>query len=124
MASEPHMKRQEALEYDIFVPQVQASGQRYTEAVTRGIKEEITTFFGGITDTRYTQEGLWKVGGMTIRDELVIWRVLSDKGAAGDAFMQDIRKRLEEALQQELILVVRRRVETLGQAPVPSCQTF
>ncbi|WP_141734712.1 hypothetical protein [Oligoflexus tunisiensis] len=114
MASDPHTKRQEALEYDVFVPLVQASGQRYAADITRSIQAEITEFFGGMTDTHYVQEGWWKVGGMTVRDEIVIWRVLSDKGEAGDAFMQAIRKRLEDALQQQLILVIRRRVETLA----------
>jgi hypothetical protein len=103
-----------ALEYDIFVPLVQASGQRYSQAITREIQAEIAEFFGGITDTYHAQEGWWKVGGMMIRDELVIWRVLSDKGAEGDGFLRRIKERLEKALQQDVILIVRRQVDTLG----------
>jgi hypothetical protein len=103
-----------ALEYDIFVPLVEASGERYAEAVTGAIKNEIADYFGGITDTHHRNEGLWKAGGMTVRDELVIWRVLSDKGSAGDEFLSRIKTRLEKALRQDLILVIRRAVETVG----------
>lgn len=103
-----------ALEYDIFVPLVEASGQRYAETVTKDIKTEIADFFGGITDNHYAQEGWWKLGNMLVRDELVIWRVLSDKGPAGDEFLRKIKVRLEKALNQDLILVVRRQVETLS----------
>lgn len=103
-----------ALEYDIFVPLVEASGERYAEAVTDAIKNEIADYFGGLTDTHHRNKGLWKVGGMTVRDELVIWRVLSDKGPAGDEFLSRIKARLEKALRQDLILVIRRAVETIG----------
>jgi hypothetical protein len=102
-----------ALEYDIFVPLVEASGERYAEAMTDALKNEIADYFGGITDTHHRHEGLWKVGGMTVRDELVIWRVLSDKGPVGDEFLSRIKTRLEKALRQDLILIVRRSVETV-----------
>lgn len=108
------MKQQEALEYDIFVPLVESSGQRYAEHITKDIKAEIVAFFGGITDTHYAQEGLWKVGNMLLRDEIVIWRILSDKGPQGDEFIRTIKNRLENLLKQELILIIRRRVETFG----------
>jgi NADPH-dependent 2,4-dienoyl-CoA reductase/sulfur reductase-like enzyme len=103
-----------ALEYDIFVPLVQASGQRHAEAKTKEIQADIAEFFGGITDTHHVHEGWWKVGGMMIRDELVIWRVLSEKGPDGDLFIKRIKARLEKALEQDVILVVRRQVDTLG----------
>jgi hypothetical protein len=115
MASEQPTKLQEALEYDIFVPLVAASGQRYAETVTKAIQAEIADFFGGITDTHHKNEGWWKVGGMMVRDELVIWRVLSKKGSAGDEFLLGVKERLEKALEQDVILVIRRRVEILVQ---------
>lgn len=114
MANAQNKKPREALEYDIFVPLVAASGQRYAEAVTRAIQSEIADFFGGITDTHHKNEGWWKVGGIMVRDELVIWRVLSNKGAAGDEFLRTVKERLEKALEQDVILVIRRRVDVLG----------
>ncbi|MDQ3233387.1 MAG: hypothetical protein M3Q07_16335 [Pseudobdellovibrionaceae bacterium] len=112
MTKDKHEKSQAALEYDIFVPLVESSGQRYAENVTQTIKRQIVEFFGGMTDAHHANEGWWKVGGMTLRDEIVIWRILSDRGSEGDAFIRRIKKSLEEVLKQDLILVIRRQVET------------
>lgn len=104
----------DALEYDLFVPTVEQSGHRYTDSDTESIRAEIIQFFGGLTDTRHRNEGIWKVGGIEVRDEIVIWRVLSTKGADGDRFIEEIQKRLQQQLKQEHILVIRRAVQSLG----------
>lgn len=41
-----------ALDYDIFVPLLEASGACYAEAVTQSIKNEIADFFGGLRQNR------------------------------------------------------------------------
>lgn len=100
-----------AIEYDIYVPLRDAAGQLYADDRTSPIKKELATFFGGITDTQHNNKGLWKVGGMLLRDELVVWRLLSQKQAAGDEFIKSIKIRLEKTLKQDLILIVRREVQ-------------
>jgi hypothetical protein len=99
-------------EYDIYVPTADNDGVRYETRELDVIRKELTDYFGGLTDTKYRNEGLWKVGSVTVRDEVAIWRILSDKGAEGDRIIAQIKARLERCLAQDLVMVVRRSVDS------------
>lgn len=49
-------------EYDIYVPTADRDGVRYEKPKLDAIRKELTDYFGGLTDTKYRNEGLWKVG--------------------------------------------------------------
>ena len=99
-------------EYDIYVPTADRDGVRYENPELEVIRKELTDYFGGLTDTKYRNEGLWKVGSVTVRDEIVIWRVLSDKGGEGDEMIAKVKAQLERCLAQELVMVVKRSVSS------------
>jgi hypothetical protein len=101
------------LEYDLFLPTVGPQGKLYSQDILKQSRQELIDFFGGLTDSRQKNEGLWKIGGVTVRDEIVIWKILSNRGPAGDQFIRDIKLKLQEILQQNEILVIRRQVERM-----------
>ena len=107
------MVRQKRIEYEIYVPAPSADGGSASDLVLEKARQELTEVYGGLTDTRQRNEGVWKIGGVTMRDEIVIWKILSQKGEVGDDFMKEVQLSLEKSLAQDKILVVRREVETL-----------
>ena len=94
------------IENDIYLPA--SEPQRLAKA-----RRDLIEFFGGLTDSRFRQEGVWRFGQTVIQDKITVWRILSDRGDDGDRFMRDLRERLERELNQTQILLVRRRVEIL-----------
>jgi hypothetical protein len=56
---------------------------------------------------------LWTIAGLTYRDEIVIYRVITSDEQNARRFLSDLKGRLKEALKQEEILIVARDVETL-----------
>lgn len=101
------------IEYDIYLPTKSSDGRPIDGKLLEDIRSTLIESFGGLTDTRLQTDGFWKSGGVTILDEILIWRVLSDQGKAGDEILERIKVRLEDILKQEKILVVKRVVETL-----------
>jgi hypothetical protein len=53
------------------------------------------------------------VAGVTYRDAIVIYRVLTSDAQEARRFLSALKERLKEQLQQEEILIVERDVETL-----------
>jgi hypothetical protein len=53
------------------------------------------------------------VPGVTYRDAIVIYRVLTSDAQEARRFLSALKERLKEELQQEDILIVERDVETL-----------
>ncbi|MFL5812959.1 MAG: hypothetical protein ACJ763_05230 [Bdellovibrionia bacterium] len=101
------------LEYELYLPTISPQGTLYSQDILRQTRQELIDFFGGLTDTRQKNEGLWKIGGVTVRDEIVIWRILSNRGQAGDQFIRNAKTELQKLLRQNEILVVRRQVERM-----------
>ena len=58
-------------------------------------------------------EGFWTVAGVTYRDAIVIYRVLTSDAQEARRFLSALKERLKEELQQEEILIIERDVETL-----------
>lgn len=101
------------VEYDIYVPTVLDPSDPESRSELLNIRERLVNHFGGLTDKRLHNEGLWKIGAITVRDEVVVWRVLSDKGTSGDKEMVEVKKMLEKLLHQDVILIVKREVQVL-----------
>jgi len=101
------------IEYDIYVPSASQTADVKIAEKLLAVRQRLVDYFGGLTDTRLRNEGLWKVGAVTVRDEVVVWRALSDKGEAGDELMREVKQVLERLLAQDVILIVRREVEVL-----------
>lgn len=97
------------IEYDLFLP----IGAPAFRKVAESARKELVKYFGGLTDTRHHHEGQWKIGNAIYTDDIVIWRVLSDRGAAGERFLCALGKKLRKKLGQKELLITRRLVEVL-----------
>jgi hypothetical protein len=69
--------------------------------------------FDGLTFFPQPNEGFWKMGGITYKDEVVIYRVLSSSPRTARRFLGQLKEALKKDLRQEEILVVERDVRTL-----------
>lgn len=98
-------------EYEIYVPICSANGGRIASSKRNALKKAVIKQFGGLTEFPQKQRGFWKVGEVTFRDQILIWRVLSTKPVLSTRkFWSRIKKVLAREWRQEEVLIVRRKV--------------
>jgi len=100
-------------EYGLFIPlyyndDTQIEPQKFQE-----LQKQLLDQFGGITFFPQPNAGFWTVAGITYRDEIVIYRVITSDAQEARRFLANLKEWLKETLRQEEILVVERDVETL-----------
>jgi ABC-type uncharacterized transport system YnjBCD substrate-binding protein len=99
-------------EYDLFVPLYDNDGRPVEPQQFQALQQLIDQF-GGLTFFPQPNEGFWTVAGVTYRDAIVIYRVLTSDAQEARQFLSALKERLKEQLQQEEILIVERDVEML-----------
>jgi hypothetical protein len=57
--------------------------------------------------------GFWKLGNMTYRDEIVIYRVISQDSAASREYLSNLKEHLKREFDQLDILIIERDVGLL-----------
>jgi hypothetical protein len=100
-------------EYDLHFPLYFNDGRAVPGHHLEGLKKELSSRFGGVTDLRHKREGLWKIGSSLFRDELVVIRVLAPRDEATRSYLKEVKARLERELEQAQFLIVERPVEIL-----------
>ena len=100
-------------EYDVFVPLKYNDGTDIEASRLLAIQTFLLEHFDGLTFFPQPNEGFWTMGGVTYRDEIVIYRVLAANTRAARRQLRVLKQQLIETLQQEEILIVERDVETL-----------
>lgn len=98
-------------EYDIYLPMASSQGGGTDASKLEEIKGKLAQAFGGYTHFRSRNEGLWRMGSASFRDEVTIIRVLDDGSAKFD--MSHFKKELERDLEQESILIVAHEVSAV-----------
>lgn len=98
-------------ELEIFLPATLNDGSPIDAAEITRIKETVLKAFGGYTHLDHRFEGAWRVGGVTLRDEVTILRVLDDGRASFD--LAGFKRTIEAALGQATVLVIARDVQVL-----------
>lgn len=101
------------VEYDIYLPLHHNDGRLVEPARIAGFKKQLTDHFGGLTHFPQENEGVWKFGGITFRDRVVILRVMAAEQASSRAFLAGFKRRLQDELEQEDVLVVERQVSAV-----------
>jgi hypothetical protein len=79
----------------------------------QALQQQLLDQFGGLTFFPQPNEGFWTVAGITYRDAIVIYRVLTSDAQEARQFLSALKERLKEELQQEDTLIIERDVETL-----------
>lgn len=100
-------------EYDIFIPLTYNDGTPIESRKLVRLRERLLEEFGGLTFFPQRNEGLWNLGNVTYRDEIVIYRVFATKVRAARRFLTALKADLKKDLQQEEILIVEKDVELL-----------
>ncbi len=100
-------------EYDLYVPLTYNDGTPVEAKTIERIGQRLLERFGGVTFFPQPNEGLWRMGPVTFRDQIVIFRVLSPNVRDARRFFKSLKLELKSELEQEEILVVEKDVETL-----------
>lgn len=96
----------------ILLPLADNAGQRFTGAVYKRVRSELAERFGGITSfTRAPGEGVWKEGGHTSHDDIVVFEVMARE--IDEAWWEKYRAELERRFQQETIAIRAIKMEML-----------
>jgi hypothetical protein len=96
----------------ILLPLTDNAGRRFDSAEYGRVRAELKERFGGITSfTRAPAEGMWKEGGHTTRDDIVVFEVMCRD--LDHPWWERYRADLEDRFRQEAIVVRAIRVEML-----------
>ena len=97
-------------EYELYAPLHYNDGQPIEPEKLTDLKRRLVDEFGGLTHFPQENEGLWKVGSFTFRDQIVILRVLSHDRAKAEKFFTQLKEDLKRDWAQNDVLIVKREV--------------
>jgi hypothetical protein len=96
----------------ILLPLADNAGRRFDGADYGRVRTELAEHFGGITSfTRAPAEGMWKEGGHTNHDDVVVFEVMVRD--LDHSWWERYRAELERRFRQEAIVVRALKVEML-----------
>ena len=78
-------------EYDVFIPLYCNDGTPIESAKFQDLQAQLLDQFGGLTFFPQPNPGFWKLGDVTYRDEIVIYRVLASKPRAARRFLARLK---------------------------------
>ena len=99
-------------EYDIFIPLTYNDGTPIEVKKLQDLQRRLLEQFGGLTFFPQPNEGFWRMGEVTYRDEIVIFRVIS-RELDSRAFLTELKLDLRKEFKQEEILIIEREVGLL-----------
>jgi len=100
-------------EYDLFVPLYYNDGSPVEAEKLFELKRRLLNQFDGLTFFPQANEGFWRAAGVTYRDEIVVFRILTADAPEARRFLSQLKQDLKKELNQEEVLIVERDVETL-----------
>ena len=93
-------------EYEVYIPIFYNDGSPIEEIKFVRLREQLLEQFGGFTFFSQPHKGYWKFGGVTYRDEIVIYRVFAANARSAQKFLSKLKSELKKDLNQEEILIV------------------
>lgn len=100
-------------EYEIYVPLSHNDGTAVDPQKLKSLKSRLVEQFGGLTHFPQQNEGIWKVGNFTFRDEIVILRILTNDYVVAERFFARLKLELIRDWKQEDVLIIGRHVKAL-----------
>lgn len=100
-------------EYDIFVPLRYNDGSPVEPRRFRDLQVRLLEYFDGATFFPQPNEGMWRMGQVTYRDEIVVYRVVASKVRAARRFIRQLKEELKRTFKQEEIFIIERDVEVM-----------
>lgn len=99
-------------EYDVFVP-LYHEGQPVEPGKFQAIQKRLLAEFGGCSFFPQANEGFWKMGDVSYRDEVVVYRVVGREVRSARRFMKTFKEYLKKELKQADVYIAEREVEIL-----------
>jgi hypothetical protein len=86
-------------EYELYVPLTLNDGTPVDPETLLQLRNRLLERFGGLTFFPQRNEGFWTFGGVTYRDEIVIYRILTDRTRMARKFFRELRGQLKRDLE-------------------------
>mgnify|MGYP001579853279 CR=1 FL=1 len=100
-------------EYELYVPLNYNDGTPIEPGKLKRLRVKLLEQFGSLTYFPQRNQGFWKYGGVTYRDEVVIYRILTNRVPAARRFFLQLKRELMKDLKQEAILIVEKDAAAL-----------
>lgn len=100
-------------EYDVFVPLFYNDGSPIESTKFQDLQGDLLARFEGLTYFPQANQGFWKFGDITYRDEIVIYRVISQDSTSSREYLAKLKEHLKQEFQQLDILIIERDVGLL-----------
>jgi hypothetical protein len=100
-------------EYDLFVPLYYNDGSEVEPAKLLRLEERLLDEFTGLTVFPQPNRGYWRMAGVTYRDEIIVYRIVTSNRRAARRYLRQLKEELKRDLRQEEILIIERDVKTL-----------
>ena len=100
-------------EYEVYVPLTHNDGSPADPNILVRLRERLLEQFGGLTFFPQRNEGFWTFGGVTYRDEIVVYRILTSQARTARKFFRGLKEELKRDLEQEEILIVEKDADVL-----------
>jgi len=100
-------------EYDVFVPLFYNDGAAIEPSKFQELQRRLLERFEGLTYFPQANEGFWKFGDMTYRDEIVIYRVISQDSSGSREYLSNLKEHLKREFRQLDILIIEREIGVL-----------
>lgn len=107
------MEWRQVKEYELYVPLTYNDGSAIESEKLVRIREQLLEQFGNLTFFPQHNDGFWTMGGVTFRDSIVLYRIVTDKVRPARRFFRQLKEELKRTLRQEEIFIVERDVEIL-----------
>ena len=98
-------------ELEIYLPTMTNRGTPIDSSEIERIKKMLVDVFGGYTHLDQRFKGAWRMGRVTMLDEVTIVRVLDDGTATFD--LVAFKASLERRLEQKEVLIIERDVRMI-----------
>jgi hypothetical protein len=100
-------------EYELYVPLTHNDGTPVDPDKLVKLRDRLLEQFGGLTFFPQRNDGFWTFGGVTYRDEIVIYRILTGQHRMARKFFRELKEELKRDLNQEEILIVEKDADVL-----------
>ena len=88
-------------EYDLYVPLNYNDGSPVEPEKLERLQEKLLDQFPGVTFFPQPNQGFWTYGGVTYRDEIVVYRVIAGRVREARRFFRQLKDELKDDLRQE-----------------------
>jgi hypothetical protein len=108
-----HRLRRPAKEYDLYLPLNYPDGSLIEVDKIAAVEKRLHDQFGGCCRFWQGEQGTWQLLGATFQGEVLVLRIVAERGGAARGFLERLKEDLKAELRQNDILILLRDIEIL-----------